>query len=366
MKKTILTIVCMVAALAVTAQTNFREITFDEAIAAAKAEKKLVFIDVMTSWCGPCKMMAREVFPQQSVGDFMNSHFVCIKTDAEKGEGITIKETYGVTAYPTFIIVDTDKKEVAKTVGYKEGGAFVAELERLLNPEATPEKLKARYDGGERTPELMKLYAGLLADEARNDRRNYQEKMDDVVKMVQDYFASLTDAQKLSADNMFVYTVYTKSTEDAAARYLGDNQAKFPAECQSTVKETLEKLYKNEGFMLFGASKTPTKERLSVYKADLQRLGLNKDGYYNNMLRLMEAYEGDADKYMQLCRELYGSFDLSQKANMIYSLENKFKEADEATKKKAARVIREQLPDMETDLLYTAVMSIMGLERQKH
>lgn len=34
------------------AQTNFRDVTYKEAIAAAKAEKKQVFIDFYTSWCG--------------------------------------------------------------------------------------------------------------------------------------------------------------------------------------------------------------------------------------------------------------------------------------------------------------------------
>ena len=184
--------------------------------------------------------------------------------------------------------------------------------------------------------------------------------------MVQDYYAGLTDAQRLDPANMFVYSAYTKSIEDASARFLADNLAKFPAESQAEAGEIVKKLYKYEGFMMFGGDKTPTKERLAAYKADLKRLGLNNDGYYDNMLRLMEAYEGDGDRYMQLCRQYYPTFDISQKANMMGSLANKFKEADEATKKKAARVIREQLPDMETDLLYTAVMELMSLEKQKH
>ena len=36
---------------------NFEHITFDEALAKAKAENKLVFMDCYTSWCGPCKYM---------------------------------------------------------------------------------------------------------------------------------------------------------------------------------------------------------------------------------------------------------------------------------------------------------------------
>jgi len=54
MRKQILMALAAVLALPVLAQTNFRHITFDEALAAAKAENKMVFIDFYTSWCGPC------------------------------------------------------------------------------------------------------------------------------------------------------------------------------------------------------------------------------------------------------------------------------------------------------------------------
>ena len=93
------------------AQTDFRSISFDEALKVAAQENKLVFIDFYTDWCGPCKKMAREVFPQKMVGDFMNAKFVNLKLNAEK-EGKELAARYKVNAYPTFIILDT-KGEVA-------------------------------------------------------------------------------------------------------------------------------------------------------------------------------------------------------------------------------------------------------------
>lgn len=75
MKRQILTAFAALALLPAAAQTNFRSITYDEAITVAKNENKLVFMDFYTDWCGPCKMMMRDVFPQKHVGDYMNEHF---------------------------------------------------------------------------------------------------------------------------------------------------------------------------------------------------------------------------------------------------------------------------------------------------
>ena len=56
----------------------------------AQEQNKYIFMDCYTSWCGPCKGLAQNVFPQPKVGEFLNSHFVCCKYDMEKGEGIML------------------------------------------------------------------------------------------------------------------------------------------------------------------------------------------------------------------------------------------------------------------------------------
>ena len=33
--------------------------------AKAKAENKMILVDCYTSWCGPCKMMAKQEFPKK-------------------------------------------------------------------------------------------------------------------------------------------------------------------------------------------------------------------------------------------------------------------------------------------------------------
>ena len=67
---------------------NFEHLSFKEALDKAQAENKLVFVDCYTSWCGPCRNMTEHIFPQEKVGDYFNSKFVCVKYDMEKGKGL--------------------------------------------------------------------------------------------------------------------------------------------------------------------------------------------------------------------------------------------------------------------------------------
>lgn len=104
---------------------DFEHLTWAETLKKAETEKKLVFIDAYTSWCGPCKYMAKTTFMDPSVGDFFNKNYINAKFDMEKGEGPAIAAKYGVNAYPTLLIVDSEGKLVGKTLGYQNAEQLI-------------------------------------------------------------------------------------------------------------------------------------------------------------------------------------------------------------------------------------------------
>jgi len=101
---------------------SFHQGTWAEAIALAKKEKKLIFVDAYAKWCGPCKWMSANIFTMPDVGDFFNKNFVNVKMDMEIGEGRDLARTWGITAYPTLMFFNSTGTETKRFIGAKRTG----------------------------------------------------------------------------------------------------------------------------------------------------------------------------------------------------------------------------------------------------
>ncbi|OUN67273.1 hypothetical protein B5G13_03300 [Butyricimonas sp. An62] len=124
---------------------SFFKGTFDEALAKAKQENKLVFVDFYATWCGPCKQMAEKVFTDEEVGKYMNDKFVCMQIDVEK-EGWQ-KETAGnfnVTVLPTLIFFKADASVASRLAGAREKADLLNAARVVCGEQLSFEKLYDR------------------------------------------------------------------------------------------------------------------------------------------------------------------------------------------------------------------------------
>ncbi|HEY8208572.1 MAG TPA: thioredoxin family protein [Myxococcaceae bacterium] len=81
----------------------------DEAAAAGQP----VFLDVYTSWCGPCRKLAADVLPAPDVRRALGAYRVQ-RYNAERGHGIDVARRYEVDRYPTLLVLNPDGVEIAR------------------------------------------------------------------------------------------------------------------------------------------------------------------------------------------------------------------------------------------------------------
>ena len=110
---------------------NFEHITFDEALAKAKAENKLVFMDCIPHGA----VLASTCQKPSSAGKsrrIFNPKFVCVKFDMEKEKVLNWVKIWS-QSLPTFLILRPDGSVQHKVVGGGDLEGFIARVEKGLN-----------------------------------------------------------------------------------------------------------------------------------------------------------------------------------------------------------------------------------------
>ncbi len=95
------------------AQVDFQIQTLEEI-----ASDKPIFIDVYTTWCGPCKKMDRTTFQDSEVSAILNENFICLKWDAEDNRFRELSKKFDVKAYPTLLFLNADHELINRQTGF--------------------------------------------------------------------------------------------------------------------------------------------------------------------------------------------------------------------------------------------------------
>jgi thioredoxin-related protein len=103
---------------------QFQTKNLEEAKKLAQQENKLIFIDLYTTWCGPCKLMKKNTFPNPELGEFFNKNFISLYIDAEK-EGTELAKKFKIVNYPSFLFLDQNGELVQYEYGYYNAAQFL-------------------------------------------------------------------------------------------------------------------------------------------------------------------------------------------------------------------------------------------------
>lgn len=181
-------LLCLVSATVFAQGIQFETGDWKSVVDKAKKEKKMIYMDVYATWCGPCKVLAAQVFPQKQAGDKYNPNFVNYRLDAEKGEGIELAKKYAVTSYPTHLFIDPATQQLVyrSSGGGPDVHAFNHHADVALQEKADPMSLDAyaaKFKSGERSEPFLRAY---LQKSQRLQVRN-EEVLDVYVDVVSPY-----------------------------------------------------------------------------------------------------------------------------------------------------------------------------------
>lgn len=199
---------------------KFKEGTWSQILSEAKEQNKLIFVDIYTTWCGPCKVMSAKVFTDEKVGEKFNETFINYKIDAEKGEGITLARTYAITVYPTYLFVNANAELVYRAIGAMPAEKFMIEADRAIQSGKaykSSENLEAEFKAGKRDADFLYEY---IKRKSLNGAEN-TGLLEEYLKVIP---ASLYKTEKvLAVISENISTIDSKAFEilkDALDRYL--------------------------------------------------------------------------------------------------------------------------------------------------
>ncbi|MCE1154635.1 MAG: thioredoxin domain-containing protein [Bacteroidales bacterium] len=189
---------------------------FENVLAKAKAENKLIFIDCYAVWCGPCKYMDANIFPDEELGKFHNANFINLKYDMEKPYGAIVRKTYGIKAYPSFLYLNGDGEVVHRAVGSTENAADFLKISKLAtDSENNFKAVDARITKGDRSAKTINAYLDM----------NYGAPNADA--LIEEYFAKTSEQDKLNAESWQLISNHVSSTKSPAFAFFVKNRAEF-------------------------------------------------------------------------------------------------------------------------------------------
>lgn len=193
---------------------DFNHSDLQSTLDKAEAEGKLVFVDAFTTWCGPCKMMDRDVFPSEKVGEYLNEHFVSVKIDMEKGEGPSIARKYKVRGYPSLLFLDPNGHLIYQGLGYRAPDDFLEMAKAAQNPKNRLPYLEKAYSMGQKKPKILGALAKAYKDAGDNRMGKVAEEYMDASELWESEEAAKFVFQFLSKPEGKMYDYFIDNKEN--------------------------------------------------------------------------------------------------------------------------------------------------------
>lgn len=265
-----------ISALPAMAQMNFFQGSFDEALQKAKKEKKAVFVDFYTEWCGPCKLMAKEVFTLPEAGEYFNSRFVSVQLNAEAPENQAIVKKYGVNAYPWMVFMNVKGNQLRVMRGAAPVQTLIHEAKIALGEELSFEQLYDKYKKNKKdfgtVQNLLIQAPGFMTGQKGYDREKWGIRIE---SLFEEYVKNKGLKNMVNPEDFYILTMYHSGIgkDDPIFDFLVEHYADF---AQFAGKEKFSQylvgLNNGQIIKLCKAGNTEYKKRLERLDGDLKEV----------------------------------------------------------------------------------------------
>ena len=257
---------------------TFETSTFEEVKAKAKKENKLIFVDAYTTWCGPCKWMAKTVFTNDTVADFFNTNFISTKIDMEKGEGIEFRKKYTIFCFPNLLFIDANGEVVHRRGGGMPPANFIAFAKEAQGSSNTYQAFAKEYE----TKKSDALFLSAYLEYMSKTCVPYED-------VVTNYFNTQSEDQLTSRANWNMFYAYAKTYNNKAFNHVTNNlNTYYTLYTKDSVDLKLKDvLYKSGQKALF--AKKNADSTFTVFKTDIAK--------YPEQIASNVLFHLDLDKY---------------------------------------------------------------------
>lgn len=268
---------------------RFFEGTWDEAVAEAKRLDRIIFVDAYAVWCGPCKKMAADVFPDDKVGEFYNKNFINLKLDAEKGEGLKFREKYPISAFPTLFYIDYTGEVVQQVKGAQQIDGFIELGKKALTKIDRSQQYVAAYESGDRDPELVLNYVRALNKAGKSSIKISNEYLRSQKDLSTPFNLRFILEAAAEADSRIFDLLIERRTAIEALESAQVVKDRIREACEATAQKALE--FRNRELLEEAIAKM---KKYYPEKAASFRMSMEMD-YWSAM--------GDVDKYIAACQQ---------------------------------------------------------------
>ncbi len=188
---------------------------FSELLIKSEKLNKPLFIDCYTKWCGPCKKLSKEVFPQKIVGDFFNEHFINAKFDMESKEGSVIREKYKVEGFPTLLFLNLKGEISHASLGSRSPQDMIELGKTALDDTKNFKYYNDKINQGDRSSETITQYLKAYPKAPNKDT------------LLNEYFNSLSEEKLITLESWNLIRSFIRDIENPQFKYVLKHRKEF-------------------------------------------------------------------------------------------------------------------------------------------